>query len=217
MSTGKTHVIFDFDGTLADSVGLIYELYNSHTDEFKYLPILESEYDELRELTYGQLMRRKKIRWWRLAKIARTILREMKKRMNEVQPHEGIIELLQKLKDDGYAIGVLTSNEAGLVRQYFDDHNFPDFEFVVSERALFGKHRALKRIMKRHDLKRDQVIYVGDESRDVKASRKAKVKVVGVTWGFAGKKGFSHNQPDRLVITVPGLHAAVEQLTANQE
>jgi phosphoglycolate phosphatase-like HAD superfamily hydrolase len=197
--SGVDTVIFDFDGTLANSVDLMFDLYNSHVDEFGYLPIEREEFSALRRMGYAKAMRLKKVKARRLPKIALTLSREMHDRMDVVSPYEGIIEMLTKLKSKGLTIGVLTSNQASLVNEFFQKHSFPDFDFVVSEKTIFGKDKALKKIIKRFELDKSQVLYVGDEPRDVSASRKAKIKVIGVSWGLAGTEGFEKIKPDYLV------------------
>jgi phosphoglycolate phosphatase len=197
--SGINTVIFDFDGTLANSVDLMFELYNSHVDEFGYLPIEREEFSELRRMGYAKAMRLKKVKARRLPKIALTLSREMHDRMDVVSPYEGIVEMLKRLKREGMTIGVLTSNQTLLVNEFFNKHSFPDFDFVVSEKTIFGKDKALKKIIKRFELEKSQILYVGDEPRDVTASRRAKIKVIGVSWGLAGKEGFEKIKPDYLV------------------
>lgn len=197
--SGQPTVIFDFDGTLANSVDLMFKLYNSHVDEFGYLPIARKEFSELRRMGYPKIMRLKKIKARRLPKIMMTLSQEMHKSMDEVSPYDGIVDLLNQLRKYGYSIGVLTSNQASLVQEFFDKHSFPEFDFVVSEKTIFGKDKALKRIIKRFGLQKNRIIYVGDEPRDVTASHKVGVRVIGVSWGLAGREGFESIVPDKLV------------------
>ena len=212
MSVPKT-IIFDFDGTLANSVELIFSLYNEHADEYGYLPATWEEVPALRRMGYKKAMRTKKIKVRKLPKMFLQIGREMRGRMDEVQPYEGIVQVLKTLRKEGHSIGVLTSNQTPLVKDFFMRHKFPPFDFIVSEKTLFGKDKALKRIMKRHQLEPSDVLYVGDEPRDVTASHKAGIKIVGVSWGLPGKEGFEMAHPDKLVHTRPGLTKAISQLS----
>lgn len=198
MNTRAT-VIFDFDGTLANSVDLLFDLYNEHVDEFGYRPLTRNEFPSLRRMGYKKAMKTKGIRYRMVPKMVVTIGREMRHRMNEVQPYDGIIDMLHTLQQRGFSIGVLTSNQAPLVKEFFTEHGFPSFDFVISEKTLFGKDKALRRIIKRFGLQKDQVIYVGDEPRDVSASRKAGIQVIGVTWGLGGREGFEKIAPDAVV------------------
>jgi phosphoglycolate phosphatase len=197
--SGQATVIFDFDGTLANSVDLMFNLYNEHADEFGYLPVTMEEIPALRRMSYSKAMRTKNMKARRLPKILMTLSKEMHSRMDEVSPYEGIVAVLHELQGLGFSIGVLTSNQAPLVNTFFKKHKFPEFDFVVSEKTIFGKDKALKRIIKRFGLNNNQVLYVGDEPRDVTASHKAGIQVVGVSWGIAGLEGFEKVSPDKLV------------------
>ena len=197
---------------MANSVDLMFKLYNSHVDEFGYLPIAREEFSVLRRMGYPKIMRLKKIKARRLPKIMMTLSQEMHKSMDEVSPYEGIVELLHQLRKCGYSVGVLTSNQAPLVQEFFDKHSFPEFDFVVSEKTIFGKDKALKRIIKRFDLQKNKVIYVGDEPRDVTASHKVGVIAIGVSWGLAGKEGFESIVPDKLVNNPKELLGVIKDL-----
>lgn len=209
--SGQKTIIFDFDGTLANSVDLIFDLYNEHATEFGYDPVAWDEIPELRRMSYAKAMKTKKVKARRLPKILLTLSKEMHSRMDDVQPYAGIVEVLHELRKLGFSIGVLTSNQAPLVNTFFKKHSFPLFDFVVSEKTIFGKDKALKRIIKRYGLDSSQIIYIGDEPRDVTASRKAGVRVIGVSWGIAGLEGFEKVIPDTLVHTPGELLAIIKQ------
>ena len=63
--------------------------------------------------------------------------------------------------------------------------------------------------MKRHGLAREQVLYVGDEPRDIAASHKAGIRVVGVTWGVGGRVGLEPTKADAQVDTPRELKEAL--------
>lgn len=205
-------VIFDFDGTLANTLELVSKIYNDHAQDFGALQIDMSQLSEYRKLGYKKAMKKLHIRWTVLPRLVLFVSREMKKQMSGVKPYPGIVETLQGLQRNGISIGVLTSNDAELVQDFFTAHGFPHFDFVVSEKTMFGKEKAIRRIMKRHKLLNDQVIYVGDEPRDITASNKANIKVIGVTWGVGGREAFEATPPDVQVDTAIELEKAVMQL-----
>ncbi len=206
--------IFDFDGTLADSVELIVGLYNDNADKYGYEPISPKEFPQLRRMGYRRVMEHKGIKWRKVPRMVMHISKEMRARMTEVKPYDGVQNVVLALQADGYMIGVLTSNQASLVQDFLRLHEFPVFDFIVSERAVFGKDRVLSRIMKRYGLDTSQVVYIGDEPRDVVACRKANIPIVGVTWGLGGKEGFEARDPDILVSTMKKLKPAIDKLSA---
>jgi len=197
----KFTVIFDFDGTLANSLDLVARLYNENAHKYGALPIDMNDLPEYRKLGYKKAMKKAKIRWTVLPRLVLFVSREMKKHMGEVKPYDGVVDVLNEIQEQGISIGVLTSNDGALVHDYLEKNNFPVFDFIVSEKTMFGKEKALKRIMKRHGLQRERVVYVGDEPRDITACNKAGIKVIGVTWGVGGREGLASTPPDWLVDT----------------
>jgi phosphoglycolate phosphatase-like HAD superfamily hydrolase len=73
------------------------------------------------------------------------------------------------------------------------------FAFVIGYPRLFGKGKALRRILKADRLEPADVLYIGDEVRDVEAARKAGVAMAAVTWGFHAEPLLRANRPDYVV------------------
>ncbi len=207
-NSNKT-VIFDFDGTLANTVDLVVRIYNEHAEELGADTLSIDEFPTLRTLGYKKAMKAKNLHWHVLPKLVFILKRGVREHLHEVQPYEGIQRLINELKSAGMMIGVLTSNDGALVQEFLDTHGFPAFDFVVSEKTVFGKEKALKKIIERHKLDRARVVYVGDEPRDVTASKKAGVHVVGVTWGFGGRESMLATLPDTTVHTMDELRTAL--------
>jgi phosphoglycolate phosphatase len=53
----------------------------------------------------------------------------------------------------------------------------------------------LKRIRRTFSLAHGEIVYVGDETRDLRAAQKAGIPSVGVTWGFNNKKSLAAFKP----------------------
>ncbi len=211
----KPAAIFDFDGTLANTLELVARIYNENAADFGALPVNLSDLPEYRRLGYKGAMKKAKIRWTVLPRLVLFISKQMKAHMDEVHPYEGVVDLLKKLKDEGIMIGVLTSNNATLVDDFFKSNNFPEFDFVISEKTMFGKEKALRKILRKFNLDPKRTVYVGDEPRDITGSKKAGIRVIGVTWGVGGKEAFESTPPDISVDTANQLHDAIYSCIAD--
>ena len=118
--------------------------------------------------------------------------------MKDLRPIPGIADALRELRRRGYRTGVLTSNSEANVRA-FASHNSLEFDFVYGGGQLFAKDELLKKMMEESHLSRDQMIYVGDETRDIEAAKKVNVKVIAVAWGFNSTKILNQYHPDQLI------------------
>lgn len=197
--TQKT-IIFDFDGTLADTLEILLSIYNDAAPKFSMQQIEKSDIKTLRDSSSSEIFKEYKVARYKVPLVALYIKRELAKHLTEIEMHKGIPELISELKSKGYRLGILTSNSAVNVLEYLKQQGLDeDFEFVYGSRRIFGKDKALNKIMAKHGLNNDDVIYVGDEVRDVTASKKAKVKIIAVTWGFNSKDKLLKTQPTYLV------------------
>jgi phosphoglycolate phosphatase-like HAD superfamily hydrolase len=87
---------------------------------------------------------------------------ELNREMHQVQPIAGMKTALLKLKQQGYRLGIVTSNSHENVIAFLKAQDLDSiFDFVGSGLALFGKGRVIQRLLRRHHLNPEDVIYVG--------------------------------------------------------
>ncbi|MBE9115708.1 HAD hydrolase-like protein [Lusitaniella coriacea LEGE 07157] len=193
-------VVFDFDGTLADSRLAFLDIINRLADEFGYQPVSNEEADKMRRLSSKEIVQQSKVPPVKIPFLLRRLKRELSKEIVDILPIPGIETSLRELKDCGFELGILTSNLTENVNAFLEKNNLQNlFTFVYSENNLFGKDKALKKVFKRHEIAPENSIYVGDETRDIEAARKMKVKCIAVSWGFNAKDALARYQPDFLV------------------
>jgi phosphoglycolate phosphatase len=117
-------------------------------------------------------------------------------RMKDVCLFDGLPDLLHRLKDAGYRLGVLSSNSAENIRSCLRANDALDiFEFVVGYPRLFGKASAIRNLLKTERIDRQCALFIGDEVRDVEAARKAGVDSAAVGWGFNSEDVLSKQSP----------------------
>ncbi|MEM9157836.1 MAG: HAD-IA family hydrolase [Verrucomicrobiota bacterium] len=189
-------VLFDFDGTLADSLPLFRDIVNESARKFRFREIKDEDIDELRTLGAAEAIPLLEIPRWKLPWIARFVRKEANKRMAEVRLFEGVGEMLRGLSGKGIKIGILTSNSEEAVRMALGSELVElvdDFECSVS---LFGKAKRVRKFLRKEKLDKDEVVLLGDEIRDIHAGRKAGVRVGAVTWGFTVEKALRKEGPE---------------------
>jgi phosphoglycolate phosphatase len=191
-------VVWDFDGTLADSLPTAVAIFNRLAPEMGFRPL--DDLAAARGLSTRQLLRRQGISLWRLPRLVRKFHAAAAETADRLKLVAGLPEVLAALRTAGVRLGVLSSNREDNIRRCLRANGVePLFAFVVGYPRLFGKAKALARILRAERLDRSEVLYVGDELRDVEAAKKAGVTAAAVTWGFHTAALLGAAGPDHLV------------------
>lgn len=192
-------VIFDFDGTLVDTFDLIFDITNRLSVEFGYKQTKKEEIPHIEKLSPLQLINQSGISIFKVPFLLRKIRTEFHKEIEKVNLFAGIKETLLSLKNQGFQLGIITSNGEENVSTILQKYDLLIFDFMASGTTLFGKHKIIRKYLKSQKIQPEEIVYVGDETRDINSAKKAKVKVIGVTWGFNSRDALSEYQPDALV------------------
>lgn len=192
-------VIFDFDGTIADTFSTILKLFNKRSAEFGMEKITRNEVEKLRNLGIKAILGKFGIHLLKLPRIVKTIRNDLKSNISSVKIFSGMKSAIHKLKLKKYKIGIVSSNTKENIEKFLKANDLMIFNFIYSEKDLFGKGRKLGSLKKKFRLNQDEVIYIGDEVRDIDACRENMIKIISVTWGFNKRYILQQNNPDYLV------------------
>lgn len=193
-------LVFDFDGTIADTLNESLAIFNQLADEFNLRPVEESQIKALRELGISQLIRQLGVPKRKIPVLlarGRALLREQ---IEQLPLIEGMGPALQELHAQCSCLGILTSNAAETVERFLEIHGLQqEFTFISSTSKLTGKSKYLRAICRTFSFEPAQILYVGDELRDLKAARKAGTDSVAVTWGLNSERSLAAAHPNFLV------------------
>lgn len=207
-NTHKSLFVFDFDGTIADTMEPSIKIMNSMAEEFGYRRIERDELEWLRSRTMWQFIRHLKIPLRKISKILHRAQDEMARNILEVPIIPGMSEVLRELKGLGHQIGIMTSNSKENVDALLQHNDLELFDFKLCSVKLRKKARNLKLLRRQHKVRCRNMLYVGDECRDVRAAKKARVKCAAVTWGFNNAKILRKFRPHFLISEPSDLLAA---------
>ena len=197
-------VIFDFDGTIADTYQAIVDITNSLASEFGYKSLSQEEISFLKNLSSREIIKQSEISLFKLPFLVRRVQKELGKQIQELTPIPGMTQVLQELKNQDYILGIVTSNIENNVIAFLQKNELDNyFDFINSGTTIFGKHRIINKLIKKHHLSNKEVIYVGDETRDIRSARKSDVGIIAVGWGFNSVQVLAEHNPDYLVFN-PG-------------
>lgn len=194
----KGVVVFDFDGTLADSERIIIKLYDFFAEKNNKPKLTEETKQKLRDGTTRQAMKWTGIKFWQIPKLLNMARVEYKKRATNVKIFTGMESIAEKLSKD-FDIYILSTNNEKTVRKILKKNNFKPPVTVLKGSSVFGKDKALKRLLRKNKYDRHLSWMVGDEMRDIAAGNKARLNTIGVTWGLQSEVGLNLAKPDYIV------------------
>jgi phosphoglycolate phosphatase len=193
-------IIFDFDGTIADTVDALVTIANRLAGEFGYIQITPEDLALLRNFTSREIIKYSGVSMLKIPFLLKKVKGELKAKISELKPIPGISEVLATLHSQGYTLGIITSNSPENVTAFLSNNQLNHlFEFIHSGVTIFGKTTIINNVLKQKQLDPTAVIYVGDETRDIEASKKANIKVIAVTWGFNSPEALAKQEPYILI------------------
>jgi len=183
-------VIFDFDGTIADTLQEVRLVVNRLAEEHDFKSVSAEELHEMRKLTLTETMKE--------LGISKLLLPILLAKGTEVKTKANVV-------------GVLTSNSTENVELFLERNGMSGyFDFIKSSTLLSGKSKSLKQIFKKINRNASEAIYVGDEVRDIEACQKVGLPIASVTWGFNACEVLEKHRPDYLIDTTEDLKSCLD-------
>jgi phosphoglycolate phosphatase len=196
----KPTILFDFDGTLAETMMLIHNVFNRLSGLYRYRHMPEEEIAQIRHMGVHEFVAHFGIPVWKVPLIAIHARRLMHGDIHEAHPPEGLVDVLTQIHNCGrYRMDILTSNRRKNVLKFLDEHSMGWFDEVHTTRSILSKKRRVQKYIREKGLDPQNLYYVGDTSVDVESARLAGAKVVAVTWGLNTAQALARANPDHLV------------------
>lgn len=195
-------ILFDFDGVIADSLQTAFTLLNELAEEFGYVPLQNIQ--ALREYKTQTLLKGMGVPLWQLPRLVTRARKQLANQIDSLAPFAQMPTVIEALAS-GRRLGILSSNNAENINAFWSRYALPTFDFIESDVSLFGKGRKLKNFLKKHHLSPEDVLYVGDETRDIDAAREAGIDIAAVCWGYHLPELLAAHAPDFLAHTPQDL------------
>jgi len=198
-------VIFDFDGTLADTLPWFTRVINKVAEKFNFKRIAPEEKETLRGYDANRMRKHLGVPLWKMPLIANHMHSLMAGDIRDIALFEGVDHLLQCLSGRGILLAVVSSNSSDNVRQLLGPANtalISDFECGVS---VFGKQSKLRAILSKTGAAPAETIYVGDEIRDIEAAQSVDIAFGAVAWGYNTLEALTVHSPDEVFASIDDL------------
>ena len=201
-------IIFDLDGTLADSFPFFVSVHNRLADRHGFRRIAPGEIEALRRCSAREVMRHVGLPRWKLPLVARSFVRLM--RDAEVALFAGVDEALEQLHAQGATLALVSSNAAANCRRILGEAHWQRLAHAECGASIFGKRRRIARILRATGTDPARAIYVGDQVTDAEAAREAGVAFGAIAWGYGSPASLARARPDRLFSSPRDLAAFID-------
>lgn len=195
-------VIFDFDGTIADTMPFSFsrslELLRKEKIDFPEKEIIK----KIKSNNYFELMKEFKLSWLKIPfmlQIVKQGQRDLYSQIDKIKIFPGMKNLLKDLRNNNYQIGILSSNMQRNVNKFIKIKRLNFFDIIYCESNILGKDQTFRKMMRKYNLKPEEIIYIGDEIHDVEACKKVGIKIIGVSWGLHTIEALQKNGVDYIV------------------
>lgn len=202
--------IFDFDGTLADSFPWFVRTSNEMADRYGFRRIETHELPTLRGYDARRMIAHVGMPMWKLPLIARHVRRRMAAEIGEIALFPGVGEMLRGLHDAGIGIAVVTSNSEANVRRVLGEANAALVRHYGCGASMFGKRPKIRQVLRAAGVAPHAALSIGDEIRDIHASRAERVPFGAVAWGYTTLESLRAHSPELIFSTMDQI---VERLT----
>ncbi len=199
-------IIFDFDGTIADSFEYCV---NFLAREAGAYPLTPDQKAQFHGMSLFHIARKLRVPWRKMPTLLHKGQKHMAPVVGNVEPFPGLERVIRELHAEKHDLYILSTNTSVNIHKFLKRHRLDSyFTEVYGAAGMFGKAPALRRLLREQHLQTRSAIYVSDEVRDVLAARSIGMGVIAVTWGFAkaedlkasGPTGMAHAPEDILGI-----------------
>jgi phosphoglycolate phosphatase len=206
----KRAIIFDFDGTIADSLPAAIQVFEQLTK--KPERFTAEQIAGFRDLSVPELLKALRIPKWKAPLLLIRGRKMLRDHLYGIDVHKGVADMLKQLYEQDIPLYVLSSNSTENVHSYLQRHKLAQyFSGIYGGASLLGKASLILKMLKKEHISLKGSWYVGDETRDVSAARAVGLHIVSVTWGYNTHMALETKHPDAIVDTAKQLQTVLER------
>lgn len=196
----KKLAIFDFDGTLVDTIIDAGRCFNKALEYFGFKSLPLDQYGSVvggnLEVIFSRLLEPRDRTDENISKLKnkyKEIYSQDEK--PNTKPFAGIIDVLKDLNKMGVLIAINT-NKAQVLTEQLSNKLFNEIEFLeilgyCDERPSKPDPTAINSLMVSNGIAPSEVVYIGDGLTDIKTAENAGIDCILVTWGQGDVKALS--------------------------
>jgi phosphoglycolate phosphatase len=176
--------LFDFDGTLADSLDWFFGIFDQVADRYGYRRLAPGDRERLRGMETRAILRDLGVATWKLPMIANHLRQLAARDIARIRLFPGAMAMLAELHAGGAQVAIISSNAEENVRRVLGPAADHVAHFACGAR-LFGKPPKIRAVLRATGMEPGAALFIGDEARDIAAAREVGIDSGLVAWGYA--------------------------------
>lgn len=199
-------IIFDFDGVIHDTFGIVYKIYK------KFYP--EDSIEDYKKLFDGNLYKNTKITKEFAKKFFEIQENEFEKLVIKKEVKDEILKLSKKFK-----LFIITSNRDITIKKYLDRSKIPEvFSEILGVDTHPSKVEKFNFILKKYKLKKEDCVFITDTLGDILEANEVGINTIAVDFGLHERARLERGKPIQIVSHFKEILKVVEKITSmNQQ
>ncbi|MCX6056204.1 MAG: HAD hydrolase-like protein [Chloroflexi bacterium] len=188
-------IVFDFDGTLANSFPWVLGILDELAKKFNTKPLDPTQLEQIKNYSPRVILEMHNVPLWKLPSILKFTRARMRTHGETIKIFEGVDLLLQALSERNIRLAIVTTNTRETVRRVLGEELFELFHYLEDRVSIFGKPAALRKIIRKSGYEKVEMLSIGDEIRDLEAAQIVHIPFGAVSWGFSSLEALSQRFP----------------------
>lgn len=177
----KPLILFDFDGTLAQSTQLVVDSLQAAAESRGKSVSFSAQ--DFSQHSSERVIRQAGFWFWQVPGFIEDFRLHVESQMHSLKVHDFIQPLLEDVSR--YAnLGIVSESSVENVKQVLAKSGLVEMFTCIRHAKYFSKSKVIKSVCVELEVARSNTLYVGDETRDIHAARRAGVECLGVSWGL---------------------------------
>ena len=178
-------VIFDFDGTIADSFGTVIAIAYHLTKKEQLADLEQVKLFRDHNASLTQAIKSLNIPKWQWPWLLQRGRRLMAQQIHQIPAFPGLERVLKDLSQDKFQLFIISTNSTANVERFLVEKGMlPYFDRIYGGAGLFDKDKIIRKVLKQEKMDAQNAVYVGDEVRDILAAKSLSMPCISVSWGY---------------------------------
>lgn len=131
------------------------------------------------------------------------------------KPYEGIPELLEELKKEGYTIICYSNKPDDVLQKVMNDilpNKFDEVCGILPNAPTKPDPTVLLNLLKKYNVNKEEACYIGDSDVDMQTAQNAGVHAIAVSWGFRSREFLEKLEPEYIADNTEELKKIIDNL-----